>query len=86
MVHEIDVQKAQEIIQYQFRDRNLLFQALQAADRNELGEPYWHDGNRRLALLGAKVVDVVVLDIWIETENNRSRFYLKITRLNTYFV
>ncbi|KIX98869.1 uncharacterized protein Z520_05330 [Fonsecaea multimorphosa CBS 102226] len=62
-----DLTRAEEITRYQFRDRGLLYEALQSAtrDRDELtGEIHESDGNRRLAKLGYAVLELAMVDEW----------------------
>jgi hypothetical protein len=64
---QFDLTRAEEITRYQFRDRGLLYDALQSAirDRDELtGEIHESDGNRRLAKLGFVVLELAVVDEW----------------------
>jgi hypothetical protein len=64
---EFDLERAQEITGYRFRDRRSLCEALQSAirDRDELtGEIQESDGNRRLAKLGYVVLELVIVDEW----------------------
>ena len=64
---QFDLTRAEEITRYQFRDRGLLYEALQSAtrDRDELtGEIHESDGNRRLAKLGFVVLELAVVDEW----------------------
>jgi ribonuclease III len=77
MALDIDIERAEQIIGYQFRNRDRLREALQAATRiQELtGETLErHDGNRRLAQLGHKVVELVLLDIWYGTGGDRGKY------------
>lgn len=64
---EYDLNRAQEITGYRFRDRGFLSEALQSAikDRDEsTGEIHESDGNRRLAKLGWVVLELAVVDEW----------------------
>ncbi|MCJ1477247.1 hypothetical protein MMC13_005918 [Lambiella insularis] len=64
---QFDLTRAEEITRYQFRDRGLLYEALQSAtrDRDELtGEIQESDGNRRLAKLGIVILELAVVDEW----------------------
>ena len=77
MAHNIDIERAQDILRYRFHNPNLLREALQAATRlqDETTEEtlHWHDGNRGLAQLGHKVVDLVVVDVWYEAGSRRGK-------------
>ncbi|KIW69729.1 hypothetical protein, variant [Phialophora macrospora] len=62
-----DVDRAEDITRYQFRDRGLLYDALRSAirDKDELtGEIRESDGNRRLAKLGFVVLELAMVDEW----------------------
>jgi dsRNA-specific ribonuclease len=78
MAYNIDVQRAEQIIGYQFRDQDRLSEALEAATRvqeHTTGETiYSHDGNRRLAQLGHKVVELVLLDTWYGRGGGRGKY------------
>jgi dsRNA-specific ribonuclease len=78
MAHNIDIERAEEIIGYHFRNRDRLREALQAATRlqEEVTQEtiYSHDGNRRLAQLGHKVVELVLLGICYETGGDRGKY------------
>lgn len=78
MAYNIDIERAEEIIGYHFRNRDRLREALQVASRIQepaTGETvYSHDGNRRLAVLGHKVVELVLLGIWYGTGGDRSKY------------
>jgi ribonuclease-3 len=77
MALNIDIERAEQIIAYHFRNRDRLREALQAATRIQqeaTGETLErHDGNRRLAQLGHKVVELVLLDIWYGTGADRGK-------------
>lgn len=78
MAHDIDIERAEEILGYRFRNRDRLREALQIAVRiqEEATQEtvYWHDGNRRLAQLGHKVVELALLDIWYGTGAGRGKY------------
>lgn len=75
MAHLIDLQKSEEIMQYRFRDRVLLEQALNAPVKLQSKGTdkilYLDDGNRRLAQLGHKVLDLILNDIWFRAGSDR---------------
>lgn len=60
-----------KVMSYNFVDKNLLTQALTAADHIDGGEST--EGNRRLARLGESVIKLVVDDDWFSTSGNRSK-------------
>lgn len=78
MAYDIDVRRAEEIIGYQFRDQNRLSEALEVATRlqeHTTGETIFSsDGNRRLAQLGHKVVELVLLDTWYGRGGGRGKY------------
>ena len=75
MAHLVDVQRTEDMIEYHFSDKNLLKKALQAPVKIEDKETgkilHLDDGNRRLAQLGHKVLEVVLLDFWYHAGSDR---------------
>ena len=64
---QVDLNTAEEIVDYAFKNRNLLSEALHSPirDRDETsGEVLTHDGNRRLANLGRHVLQTILCDDW----------------------
>ena len=64
---QIDLNTAEEIVDYAFKNRNLLSEALHSPiqDRDETsGAVVAHDGNRRLARLGRHVLQTILCDEW----------------------
>lgn len=60
------LQAVQDIIGYQFRDRLILWEAMQAAGSNErsAGDRKFVDGNKRLAVIGDTVLQLVLAETW----------------------
>ncbi|KAK5077216.1 hypothetical protein LTR64_005303 [Lithohypha guttulata] len=75
MAHLIDLQKSEGIMQYHFKEKTLLTQALHAPVKLQDKETdkilYLDDGNRRLAQLGHKVLDLVLNDVWFHAGSDR---------------
>lgn len=75
MVHSIDIRRVEDIIQYQFRNTGLLAQALQAPvkieDKSTKAVLHADEGNRMLAQLGQKVIELIVIDLWYHAGSDR---------------
>ncbi|KAI9818400.1 MAG: hypothetical protein M1827_000458 [Pycnora praestabilis] len=69
------LQEAQRIIQYQFNDPLLLWEALQAAGSGvyRIGNRHLFDGNKRLAILGDTVLKLVLVEHWYNGVEDRGR-------------
>lgn len=69
MTYDIDVERAERIIQYVFQDKRVLAEALTAPHRNNLetGGMETTDGNRRLATLGERVLNLVIAEYWYDS-------------------
>lgn len=84
MAHSIDLDRAQDIIKYRFTKPSLLSHALQAPEKLQDRETnvvfYEDDGNRPLALLGQKVLETVLLDMWLTAGNGRSTAFPPVNR------
>ena len=80
------LQEVQEIIQYEFTDTALLWEALQAADLivNSAGDPVPNDGNKRLALVGDAVNRLVLADDWYRSGKPRGNIsnHTKVRMMN----
>jgi hypothetical protein len=78
MAHNMDIDRAENIIDYHFGNGDLLRKALQVAIRRQepnTGETtFSDDGNRRLAQLGHKVLELVLLDSWYRTGGDRGKY------------
>ena len=60
------IQGVEETIGYEFNNRSILWEALQAAGSGVTavdGRPLM-DGNKRLALLGDAIIDVALIEQW----------------------
>jgi len=79
-----DIQSAQHIIGYEFRDKQRLREALRAAinEERDNGEIYRDDGNRRLGVLGHKLIEATVLDVWFDTGTDRKNANRELSRIS----
>ena len=77
MVHQIDVARAEEILQRRFRQPALLAQALQAPEKLQDKDTKTvleaHDGNRGLAQLGQAVLEMILIDEGCDVGYSRGR-------------
>ncbi len=66
MASEINVERVESILGYNFRNKSLLTTALTAPHRNglEIGGAETTDGNRRLATLGDGVLRLIIAKDW----------------------
>ena len=69
------ISKAEHILQYHFRDRLILWEALQATGNNRtyVGTRRFTDGNKRLALLGDTVMKTALLEDWYDGVGSRGK-------------
>lgn len=70
------VQAAESIIHYSFSDKELLWEALQAAGSNM--SFCYPEGNKRLAMIGDAVLKLVVLEDLRATGLQRGKYYNQI--------
>lgn len=70
------LQAVQGIIGYQFRGRLILWEAMQAAGSNvrSVGGREFVDGNKRLAVIGDTVLQLVLAEQWYSGGTSRERF------------
>jgi len=74
------IQGAQSVIDYNFNRPLLLWEALQAAGSpvHSIGDRRLPDGNKRLAILGDRVLELALADGWYEgTETRGIRDYAR---------
>ncbi|CAD6593755.1 MAG: hypothetical protein ASARMPRED_007912 [Alectoria sarmentosa] len=66
----------ENIIDYQFTNTGMIWEALQAAGSPVyvIGNRRLVDGNKRLAVLGDKVLDLALAEAWHEGDDARVRF------------
>jgi len=72
-----DLERAQDIIKYRFRDKRLLSEALQSPlrDRDDAtGNVHESDGNRRLAKLGYAALDLALTEEWFRSDMSHREF------------
>lgn len=76
MTEEAKIEGAQTVIGYTFKKSRLLWEALQAAGSPVLriGNRNLLDGNKRLAILGDRVLELALADDWYEGTEVRGRF------------
>lgn len=69
------LQAVQDIIGYRFREREILWEAMQAAGSNvrSAGDRIFADGNKRLAVIGDTVLQLVFAVKWYNGGNIRGR-------------
>lgn len=75
MATAVDIARVEIVTGYHIRDTNLVVQALQAPrkiqDRETGTILLLDDGNRRLAQLGHKVLDLALTDMWYSAGSDR---------------
>lgn len=78
MTHNIDIDRAQGILKHTFREPSRLSKALQAPekihDRETKNVVHQDDGNRPLAQLGHKVIEMVLIDQWFNAGSDRGMY------------
>lgn len=76
MTMDAKIQGAQAVIGYTFKKPFLLWEALQAAGSPVLriGNRNLLDGNKRLAILGDRVLELALADDWYEGIEARGRY------------
>ena len=67
---------------YRFRYPEYLWEALQARSARH-GQRLLPDGNKRLALLGDKILGLVLIDVWYPTDRPRSKILYICSQKNT---
>ena len=72
------IHTAEQIIGYQFKDHFILWEALQAAGSgvNGAGGRLIPDGNKRLAVFGGVVLQMVVAGMWYSSGAARGKYSL----------
>ena len=80
MASTIDIKRVEDVIEYEFHDKYLIRKALKAASKTqdeETGEIInIDDGNRRLAQLGHKLLEFILLDEWYRAGSDRGAAHL----------
>ncbi|KAK3080992.1 hypothetical protein LTS18_011228 [Coniosporium uncinatum] len=69
-------QAIEAMLAYQFKNPDLLWEALQAAGScvtNIGGRRLFNDGNKRLALVGDAAMRATLLDTWYQTEHDSDK-------------
>lgn len=78
MAHAIDIDRAQDIIDYRFQNHSLLIEALRAPEKRHDSVTkevvYTSDGNRCLAQLGHKLIELALIDTWYEAGSDRGLY------------
>jgi ribonuclease-3 len=62
-------------LSHKFANPNLFWEALQAHGNGveKIGERKTEDGNKKTAMLGDSVIQLAILNKWLESETSRSR-------------
>ena len=80
MANTIDIKRIEDVIEYVFHDKHLIRKALKAPTKiqdKETGEIIdIDDGNRRLAQLGQKLLEFILIDQWYRAGSDRGAAYL----------
>ena len=72
----LKIQRCQEIIRHEFTDQNLCWEALQMAGNGTkaAGPRKIPNGNKRLAILGEYVINLVISSDWYHTGTDEGGF------------
>ena len=72
---DIHLQGVEDVLSYQFNDRNILWEALQAASSRvvSIGGRVLTDGNKRLAMLGDAIVNVALIEEWYASGQSKGK-------------
>lgn len=67
---------------YNFIDKSILLKVLQASGNgvSQVGNRRITDGNKRLAMVGDSVLQLVVLDDWFIREESRGQFLMMVNK------
>ena len=70
------VEHCEQILSYQFKDRHLCWEALQMAGNGvrKAGSRSIPNGNKRLAIVGDFVLDLILSKAWYDSDELEGRF------------